>query len=87
MTVAIISPFSILVTWNPPLTPNGVLTQYTIYFDETPVLSVDGGTTSSVVEGLSANTEYGVRVSASTKVGEGLLSAVVLFATPESSKV
>ena len=84
--IAISSPFTILVTWDPPLTPNGVIIWYTIYINTMAVLSVDGRTTSAVVDSLSANTQYGVRVSASTQAGEGPVSEVAVIVTPESSK-
>ena len=80
------SPFSVLVRWDPPLTPNGVITQYTIYIDKTPVLSADGGTTNAVVEGLSANTVVNVSVSASTKIGEGVVSEPVHIMTFENGE-
>ena len=85
--VVVSSPFAIFVRWEPPLTPNGVITQYTIYIDETPVLSVDGDTHNAVVGSLSSNTMFNVSLSASTKIGEGPISEPEHVTTPESGEL
>ncbi|XP_048863793.1 LOW QUALITY PROTEIN: phosphatidylinositol phosphatase PTPRQ-like [Brienomyrus brachyistius] len=70
---------SILVTWAPPLSPNGRITYYALYW-------LDVGTneafrsvtneTSIVLTGLKKYNLYKLRVAASTAVGESPLSEV-----------
>ncbi|XP_023666780.2 phosphatidylinositol phosphatase PTPRQ-like isoform X2 [Paramormyrops kingsleyae] len=74
-----ISSTSILVTWAPPLSPNGRITYYALYW-------LDVGTkeafrsvtneTSIVLTGLKKYNLYKLRVAASTAVGESPLSEV-----------
>ena len=85
--VVVSSPITMLVEWNPPLTPNGVITHYTIYLQKTAALNVTGDRQSFLVERLSPNTMFNVSVSASTKAGEGPASDEEFVMTPESSEL
>uniref|UniRef100_A0A3B3U922 Immunoglobulin superfamily DCC subclass member 4 n=1 Tax=Poecilia latipinna TaxID=48699 RepID=A0A3B3U922_9TELE len=81
---------SVLVSWRPPLEPNGIIVSYRILYtvnlsepeDEWRNLSEDGGIFSVEVRGLSGGTRYFFKVGASTKVGSGPFSPVVDIQTP-----
>ncbi|CAB3409107.1 unnamed protein product [Caenorhabditis bovis] len=66
-----------VITWNPPLHENGVITKYTIRHwaasspDVKTKHEVDGKTLNFTIEGLQPSTRYGVDVMASTKKGDG----------------
>ncbi|KAM3608908.1 uncharacterized protein V6R79_006653 [Siganus canaliculatus] len=72
-----ISSTSILVSWAPPLNPNGRITHYTVY--GLKVLSNEAlkwvtNITSILITDLDKYTTYKLRVAASTAVGESSLS-------------
>ncbi|XP_056138465.1 phosphatidylinositol phosphatase PTPRQ [Lampris incognitus] len=72
-----ISSTSILVSWLPPLNPNGQITHYTVYglkLHSSEVLQRVTNETSILLTGLDKYTGYKLRVAASTAVGESSLS-------------
>uniref|UniRef100_A0A3Q2WVZ8 Protein tyrosine phosphatase receptor type Q n=1 Tax=Haplochromis burtoni TaxID=8153 RepID=A0A3Q2WVZ8_HAPBU len=73
-----ISSTSILVSWTPPINPNGRITHYTVYGLKLPSnqgLKWVTSTTSILITGnLDKYTPYKLRVAASTVVGESSLS-------------
>ncbi|XP_026167786.1 phosphatidylinositol phosphatase PTPRQ isoform X3 [Mastacembelus armatus] len=72
-----ISSTSILVTWIPPLNPNGRITHYTVYglkMHSRQALKWVTNTTSILITDLDKYTGYKLRVAASTAVGESSLS-------------
>ncbi|XP_070295904.1 LOW QUALITY PROTEIN: phosphatidylinositol phosphatase PTPRQ-like [Salvelinus sp. IW2-2015] len=72
-----VSSTSILVSWTPPLNPNGRITQYTLYglnLHSNRALQRITHNTSILLTGLEKYTGYKLRVAASTAVGEGSLS-------------
>ncbi|KAM4744305.1 immunoglobulin superfamily DCC subclass member 4 isoform 2-T2 [Anableps anableps] len=81
---------SVLVSWRPPLEPNGIIISYRILYTvnlsepehQWRNLSEDGGVVSTEVHGLSGGTRYFFKVGASTKVGPGPFSPVVDVQTP-----
>ncbi|KAI4902613.1 hypothetical protein NFI96_032935 [Prochilodus magdalenae] len=83
-----ISSTSILVSWSPPLNPNGKITHYTIYLlnlRSNEAQQKLTNATSIVLIGLNKYTGYKLRVAASTAVGESPLSDEddVYVLTPE----
>ncbi|XP_075998501.1 phosphatidylinositol phosphatase PTPRQ [Genypterus blacodes] len=72
-----ISSTSILVSWMPPLNPNGLITHYTAYVlngtDEAQEWVTSN--TSVLITGLDKYTTYKLRVAASTAAGESSMSA------------
>ncbi|XP_072551327.1 phosphatidylinositol phosphatase PTPRQ [Salminus brasiliensis] len=83
-----ISSTSVLVSWSPPLNPNGKITHYTVYLlnlhsHEAQQQMTDA--TSIVLRGLEKYTRYKLRVAASTAAGESPLSEEddVYILTPE----
>ncbi|XP_047451818.1 phosphatidylinositol phosphatase PTPRQ, partial [Mugil cephalus] len=72
-----ISSTSILVSWVPPLNPNGRITHYTIYglnLNSNQAPKWVTNTTSMLITDLDKYTAYKLRVTASTAVGESALS-------------
>uniref|UniRef100_A0A3B4UGK1 Protein tyrosine phosphatase receptor type Q n=1 Tax=Seriola dumerili TaxID=41447 RepID=A0A3B4UGK1_SERDU len=72
-----ISSTSILVSWVPPLNPNGRITHYTVYglkLHSNQALKWVTNTTSILITDLDKYTGYKLRVAASTAVGESSLS-------------
>ncbi|CAG5122899.1 unnamed protein product, partial [Candidula unifasciata] len=69
---------AIMVSWTPPTRPNGVLTKYSLYFNnqsspevEDVVIDLPPNVTHYIMGGLSRGGEYAFRASASTVMGEG----------------
>ena len=76
---AIPSVISMLVTWNKPLMPNGIITGYSISYHqlgEENSLVVNVTETSFKLTGLHPNTIYNISVSAYTVIGPGPAVAV-----------
>ncbi|XP_035858941.1 phosphatidylinositol phosphatase PTPRQ isoform X2 [Sander lucioperca] len=72
-----ISSTSILVSWIPPLNPNGRITHYTVYglkLHSNQALKWVTNATSILITDLDKYTGYKLRVAASTAVGESSLS-------------
>ncbi|XP_057692656.1 phosphatidylinositol phosphatase PTPRQ isoform X1 [Corythoichthys intestinalis] len=72
-----ISSTSILLSWSPPLNPNGRITHYTIYglaLHSGQNLKWITNSTSILITDLDKYTGYMLQVAASTAVGESLLS-------------
>ena len=82
------------MSWNtlPVADANGVITRYTIYYHQTgnagsSLSTVTSKTNGGLIDGLYRNTNYTVRVSASTSVGEGPQSVAVTYTTSKSGKL
>ncbi|KAK5873705.1 hypothetical protein PBY51_018721 [Eleginops maclovinus] len=81
---------SVLVSWRPPLEPNGIIISYRILFSGNlsqpehlwENLSQDGSITSVEVLGLSSGTRYFFKLGAATEVGSGPYSPVKDVHTP-----
>ncbi|XP_035855206.1 immunoglobulin superfamily DCC subclass member 4 isoform X1 [Sander lucioperca] len=81
---------SVLVSWRPPLEPNGIIISYRILFSGNlsqpehlwENLSQDGSITSVEVQGLSSDTHYFFKLGASTEVGPGPYSPIKDVYTP-----
>ncbi|KAM4748839.1 phosphatidylinositol phosphatase PTPRQ [Rhinophrynus dorsalis] len=72
-----ISSTSIMVFWDPPLKPNGMITHYTVYameLDTKKAFHVTTSNNSILITGLKKYTDYKMRVAASTTAGESSLS-------------
>ncbi|XP_064175003.1 phosphatidylinositol phosphatase PTPRQ-like isoform X2 [Anguilla rostrata] len=91
-----ISSSSILLSWEPPLNPNGKITHYTAYvldLDTKEAFQRVTNSTSIILLGLKKYSSYKLRVAASTAVGESALSeaddvfAVTLEDEPDSPPV
>ena len=84
-----LSSTSIMVTWQPPMTPNGIVRFYRVEYTRTPEFSGSGSinttSTSVVITMLDNFTTYEVQVFATT-ITEGDGSDVVIVRTNENSK-
>uniref|UniRef100_A0A669EEL5 Immunoglobulin superfamily DCC subclass member 4 n=1 Tax=Oreochromis niloticus TaxID=8128 RepID=A0A669EEL5_ORENI len=75
---------SVLVSWHPPLEPNGIIISYWILYSGNlsepehlwKNVSQDGSITSVEVQGLASGTRYFFKVGASTEVGSGPYSPI-----------
>ena len=87
VSVIAISPFAIAIRWSPPSTPNGIIVSYTLYISSSSVTTTRNQQLMDIVmEGLAPYERVSVRVSASTKIGEGPQSEPVIVYTQETSK-
>uniref|UniRef100_A0A8C6KTB6 Immunoglobulin superfamily DCC subclass member 4 n=1 Tax=Nothobranchius furzeri TaxID=105023 RepID=A0A8C6KTB6_NOTFU len=90
LQLSTLDPSSVLVSWRPPLEPNGIIVSYRILYSiklSEPEhlwknLSEDGGVRSVAVRGLSSGTRYFFKLGASTEVGPGPFSPVKDVQTP-----
>lgn len=81
---------SVLVSWRPPLEPNGIIISYKILYSGNlsqpehmwEILSQDGTITSLEVQGLSGGTHYFFKLSAATEMGPGPYSPIKDIHTP-----
>ena len=94
------SPTELLVSWEHPIEPNGIITSYSVYcYDseigsaysseerdilEEPLVTVPGDVTEAVVTELIPYTFYNCYITANTSVGEGNASDSTTARTDES---
>ena len=84
-----ISSTAIIVTWEPPSRPNGIIRSYRVEFSRSSDGVIDGistASTSVIISLLEKFTTYQVQAFAST-VAEGDGSNVVTVTTDEDSKL
>ena len=69
------SPYSLGISWSPPTTPNGIITEYEIRYRESsstgPYNMTNTTNTQYSIVGLIPNTSYTIGVRAYTSVGPG----------------
>ena len=86
--VQILNSTAIHIQWDPLLTPNGIITHYTIYINNgNPPLNVDATSDDLQhvsVGGFSPDQGVTVRLSASTTAGEGPKTASQSVTTDEA---
>ena len=70
---------SVTLQWRPPLTPNGVITQYSILYDGTNITNFGNNMLMDTIEGLSPDTVYDVQLRAHTVVGPGEPSSITFL--------
>ena len=87
VSVIATSPFTIAISWSPPSTPNGVIVSYTLYISSSSVTTTrNQQQLDFIMGGFVPYERVSVRVSASTKIGEGPPSEPVIAYTQETSK-
>jgi hypothetical protein len=85
VTVNSLNCTAILIQWNPPLIPNGIILFYAIYINNNITFNISAVNQNSFMfGGLSPYQLFNVRLSASTKVGEGPLTESQSVTTDES---
>ena len=75
LEVVSVTSSSVTLQWDPPETPNGIITQYSIHYGETVIDNFGNKASNKLmgtVEGLSPNTTYVLQLRAHTRVGPGL---------------
>ncbi|XP_036440015.1 immunoglobulin superfamily DCC subclass member 4 isoform X2 [Colossoma macropomum] len=90
LQLSAIDSFSVLVSWRPPLEPNGIIVSYRMLYSGNlsqpdhlwTNLSHDGSVTSTEVLGLMSGTRYYFKMGACTEVGVGPFSPVKDVHTP-----
>ncbi|XP_048463873.1 phosphatidylinositol phosphatase PTPRQ [Rhincodon typus] len=84
-----LSSTTVLLSWKPPMEPNGVILYYTVYvWSTTTQLVLNKTETSVLLKNLDNNTEYYAFVTASTRLGDGgMKSNNVTFRTSENSRI
>ena len=83
---------SVLIQWQPPHMPNGIITHYNIYIDFTngtniTTNSVLGDSTLYLLDQLSVFQLVGVSISAITGGGEGPMSSFVFNTSAETGMI
>ena len=86
-----VSSTSIMVTWMPPMTPNGIIRSYRVQYNEIGTLddnfdTTNNMTTSLIIRMLEKFTTYEVQVFATT-VEEGNGSEIIIVTTNEDSEL
>ena len=85
MSITVLSPTEIQVDWVPPARENGDITHYNMYISYgSKAVSYNTTRTSLNVTDLPSSVSITVRVSASTRVGEGELSHPINVTTLET---
>ena len=80
---------SLLIGWQLPATPNGIVTHYTLYINYTNgtkifIKVIESQFSLYLIEGLSPYQRVGVSISATTLAGEGPLSSAIYNTTHET---
>lgn len=83
---------SIRLTWDPPPVQdrNGIILMYTIF-----IVTEDGvtmeitvtDTSANIVNGIRPFSTYTISISASTRLGQGPLTAPIFLTTPEDGEL
>ena len=89
LMVANVTNTTVTLSWTPPDTPNGIITQYQIQYRKNDSgsgskftsLNIANADLTYTVTELTSNTEYVFRVRAFTVVGHGPLSSEVTTLT------
>ena len=71
LEVVSITTSSVTLHWMPPEATNGVITHYSIQYDDTAINTFGNNTFMGTVEELSPDTEYELKLRAHTSVGAG----------------
>lgn len=89
-TFNVSSPYFAVVEWNPPSTPNGLITHYNLYVDyengTNDTFTIEGQVTVWNITDLLPYQFISVELSANTSVGEGPRCPRVTDQTAQSGK-
>ena len=89
VSVIVNNAFSLLIQWEPPLIPNGIIAHYTLYINytngsEISTRTVDSQFTLYLLDELLPYQHVGVSISATTGGGEGPQSEYVYNTTEQT---
>ena len=87
-----VSPNSIQLTWDPPQDSGESLQSYELYYNDSHFrqnvrITISPPRNSYLLEDLTPNTVYHIRVSAKSQRGEGAPTRVIQVKTPEYGKL
>ena len=74
-----VSSSSVTLQWRPPVTPNGIITQYSLQYNTTAVANITNNVLMYTVSGLSPEIVYVLQVRAHTSVGAGPPSNITVI--------
>ncbi|CAH7332029.1 Ptprq [Phodopus roborovskii] len=82
-----LSGVTVMLSWQPPLEPNGIILYYTVYvWDKSSVKAINVTEASVELPDLDYNVDYSAYVTASTRFGDGKTrSSLIHFRTPEGA--
>ena len=75
-SVTLITSTSAVISWNPPLKPNGVIIQYRLQCGPNVGHIVSGSQTTITLSGLLPYTNYSCNITAHTSAGRGPAATV-----------
>ena len=70
---------SVALQWRPPVTPNGIITQYLLQYNTTAVANTTNNVLIYTVSGLSPDTVYVLQVRAYTEAGAGSPTIITII--------
>ena len=71
MEIVRVNSSSVTLQWRPPVTPNGVITHYSILYNGINITNFGNNMLIDAIEGLSPDTMYNVQLRAHTGAGPG----------------
>ena len=77
---------ALVVQWEPPSSPGGIITTYMVTYDEITVDTSNNDTTYTIT-GLETYTNYSITVTACNSNGCGIESDVVIGTTAEEGEL
>uniref|UniRef100_A0A670YH56 Phosphatidylinositol phosphatase PTPRQ n=1 Tax=Pseudonaja textilis TaxID=8673 RepID=A0A670YH56_PSETE len=86
LTVKELSDAIVILSWQPPLEPNGIILYYTVYIWDIMSRNINASELSLELTDLEYNKKYSVYVTASTRFGDGnIKSDTISFRTSEGA--
>ena len=70
---------SVTLQWRPPVTPNGIIIQYSLQYNTTAVANTTNNVLIYTVSGLSPDTVYTLQLRAHTSAGAGPPSIIIII--------
>ena len=77
--VILVNSSSVTIQWRPPITLNGIITQYSILFNGINVTSFGKNMLMGSIGGLSSDTVYVLQLRAHTIAGAGSPSSITFL--------
>ena len=72
MEIISVNSSSVTLQWRPPVTPNGVITHYSILYNGSDITNFGNNMLMGTIGGLSPDTVYVLQLRAHTVVGSGI---------------
>ena len=78
MEIVAVTSSSVTLQWRPPETSNGLITQYSILYNEIDITNFGNNMLMGTVKRLSPDTVYELQMKAHTRVGAGPPSQIII---------